>query len=124
MKHVTQPARSNMCGQCCVAMLLDIPMEDAIVKVGKRGLTRSTDLARALGVNKRLVRKNSLPETCIVKVSWYEDAGRKSVGHWAIKHGNMIYDPAQQAPISLDGYELLLGARIVYGKITSYMEVT
>jgi len=46
MKLILQPKGSSLCGQCCVAMLLDISLEEAIKLVGHDGVSSTEDLLK------------------------------------------------------------------------------
>lgn len=50
MMHVKQPADSSLCGQCCVAMIAGISLEEAIKVVGhqKKSGTWTKELKSAL----------------------------------------------------------------------------
>lgn len=79
-------------------MLLDIPLEEAIALVGKRGATDTKDLVTALRkrgveVGPRRVPSHGhpLPETCIVFARWPHS---KKSGHWMLQWHGKLYDPA------------------------------
>lgn len=46
MRHIQQPIGSNLCGQTCIAMILDTTIEAVCHEMGKRGKTRTKDLVR------------------------------------------------------------------------------
>lgn len=96
MKLVLQPEESKICGQCVVAMLLDIPIEDSIAMFGHQRGTRTKDLVKFLKDDfnietarlTRINKKTVLPSLCIVKVRWI---GLKS-SHWIIYKVGDVYD--------------------------------
>ena len=47
MKLVTQPPNSKLCGQCCVAMLAGITLDESIQIIGHQKGTRTKDLVKA-----------------------------------------------------------------------------
>jgi len=107
IKPQFQPPGSPLCGQTCVAMILDIPLTDAVKAVGKASGTTGPDLARALtkmGIGcspcmvrlskkRRIHRKafdfSRLPRRCIAKVR--AEGIRKS--HWILVWDREKYDP-------------------------------
>ena len=95
MKHIRQPKDSNLCGQACVAMILDITLEDAIKRVGKKGKTRTKDIVGAVGEvaqEARLVpvrQRPTLPKRALTKVTW-----TKGQSHWVVFWDGMVFDPS------------------------------
>lgn len=93
---VKQPDGSNLCGAAVVATLLGITLEQAIKRVGKRGLTEASDLRRALkpriimGENVRCLDLRLYPERCLCHLK-YRDSRN---GHWFLCWDGMIMDPA------------------------------
>jgi len=100
-----QTKGSRVCGQTCVATLLDIDIEEAIKLVGKGGGTGATDLRKAFAkrgfeMGDRLHPKHQKPETLyLARVHWPKEEGdtRKTPRtHWIlIDHdaAATIYDP-------------------------------
>lgn len=81
-----QPAKSNLCGQACVATVLDIDLDEATKLVGKRGLTRTSDIRAAFakrgivlgpGVRGDKVERNT---AYVARVHW-PDSKRT---HWVV----------------------------------------
>lgn len=120
MKIVSQPKGSYVCGQCCIAMIRGITLEQAIEYIGKKGKTTVDDLVRGLDHrvwNENLIRiskDNLLPKSCIVRVRW-----NKGGSHWVVRDNKWIYDPAV-GKINLSDY-LKLNDKI--GKFSSYVEL-
>lgn len=97
MRHIQQPIGSNLCGQTCIAMILDTTIEAVCHEMGKRGKTRTKDLVRVLrrhgyDVPDRLIRQrqNNLPRYAIVKAVC---PTRKSQSHWMVIWNHWLYDP-------------------------------
>lgn len=118
---IQQPAGSNLCGQACVAILLDIGLNQSIKLFGTRGGTKTRLLCRALGIKHRRLKviKNldKLPnETIICKVTWNHKGS-----HWIIvdKSRNLVIDPSLDQPTFYSWYikEFLVDR----GGITSYL---
>ena len=112
MKFITQPNKSYYCGQCCVAMVAGVSLEDAIEVVGNKKGTNTKQLHKALthyGINcgskNRLkpIRGNLslLPHTAILKIKL---AWKKRNWHWVLKCGDKVYDPSAKIPISIKRY--------------------
>jgi hypothetical protein len=104
MKHVQQPKGSNQCGQACIAMLSGCPLEVAIELVGKKGKTRTKDLASV--INRRSVgflvglscpdrliplreKYGDLPRYCIVKAC----SQNRKRSHWMLIFNYLLHDP-------------------------------
>lgn len=115
MNLIRQPRPSKLCGQCCVAMLTDTPVEQIIKLVGHNHGTRTHELVRVLRmlgfstVPRLKVVRGALPERCICKALVPGKAG----WHWVVHYKGKIYDP--DAGIwDVDTYNL---------KITSFLPV-
>lgn len=95
-----QPPGSNLCGQCCVAMLLNLTISEARVLIGKGGKTSTRHLRAALEtkgltLGPRLDAKKVRPEpgkVYLARVYWVKGTNRT---HWVIvnAHG-IVVDPA------------------------------
>ena len=103
MRHLQQPQDSKLCGQCCVAMLLDVEISKAIALVGHAGPTSPDQLIRAI----RKGGRNCDPSlivgrprgTCLVKLN---RPGRRSGNfHWVVYDRGVWHDPGQPAPNSV-----------------------
>jgi len=122
MHFVRQVEPTNLCGQSCVAMILDTTLHHAIMKVGKKGLTRTKDLVVALrgaGCKCSGKLKRGWPPkesgTYLCKVRW-SDCGNR--GHWVVatlgeNSGATYYDPELVGPTSI----------MLFGYISSHMKV-
>jgi hypothetical protein len=121
MKLQKQPT-DYTCGQTCVAMVADLPVEIVIAVVKKgpalwKGATRTKHLVRALKVLeircrrklRRIKPEMSLPETCICVMR----ITGKRWGHWVVVHKQQIFDPCGG-----------MNPQYRYGEhITSYLEI-
>ena len=109
-----QPDGSNICGQTCLAMILGIPLDDAIEIIGHRSCTTGPMLVNALRSKNvpaaymarrfskphRLMRDTvlssvlytGLPRRCILKVRW---SGVKNISHWVLYWDHQVYDPCR-----------------------------
>lgn len=122
MKIVMQPEGSSLCGQSCVAMIAGVSLEDSIAAFGKRGGTRTKEVAKALSVFgikskdclTRITKTNVPSEKCIVHVVWRNSQG-KPRGHWIVRYQGQYYDP---------GNGILNDYQIEWGKLTSFLEIS
>ncbi len=114
MKPLFQPVGSRLCGQTCVAMIADVSLSDAIKAVGHAHGTTTRELASALrkfGIDctdrlKRISKKSSLPERCIVGVVWDKKNGGYH-RHWIVRWDGEFFNPDPS-----DGY-----------RMTSFLEI-
>jgi hypothetical protein len=106
MKLIRQPANSSLCGQSCVAMVLGVSLRKAILLTRRKGVTRISDLSRAMRKTrveyKRFTR--TAPPRSIVFVKW----NSQKVGHWVVYFRGRIYDPQLESPTTLDKYRKYL----------------
>lgn len=97
MIQLYQPSGSNLCGQTCVAMLVDVSIDAVCQVMGKRGCTRTIDIQRALifygydvqDVVTGLKPDALLPDDAIVNWHW----PKQSRGHWLLRFQGRTYDP-------------------------------
>lgn len=100
LKIVLQPPGSNLCGPAVVATLHGVGLEEGVRMVGKRGLTGSRHLSKAIweaGVfecDETLHRVSPdwepVEEACIVRIRW--EGVWKS--HYVLYHHGFWYDPS------------------------------
>lgn len=107
IKMLLQPARTNLCGQYCVAMLTEKTPTEAIKAIGKRGRTSTKDLVR--GLRKlgcacadgavRIGKGQIMPSFGILKLTIDRGpAARPQCGrHWILVYNGISYDPAGRA---------------------------
>lgn len=106
--HVVQPPNSSTCGQCCVAMVLNVPVERVIKEIG-RGGTNYTKLRRAVeNITRSKIarpratlsppyqRRRSIIDhprtgTWIVKIQWSKKPHRS---HFVVLSNDIVYDPS------------------------------
>jgi hypothetical protein len=127
MRYMTQPNPSNLCGQTCVAMILEITLAEAISRVGSRGGTRTKQLIRVLrdsckvrAIGSRMTRIGkdfTPPKWALMRVVWNE--GDHVRRHWVVWHHGWWFDPADTTiRKGSDGLMAPPGARV-----TSYLEL-
>lgn len=100
---VSQTDEEFNCGQCCVAMLLNISKEEAIELVGRPGRTRSRMLRNALAKKGTILEQfvkfkkgqdyRHLPETAILKLQVLCKITHEYINHWVLYHKGEIYCP-------------------------------
>lgn len=121
MKVILQAEGSHCCGQCCIAMIKGISLDEVINYINKKGSTTVDDLVKGLDhrvLNEHLIRvskNNPLPEYCIVRVKWNEGGS-----HWVVKNKKWIYDPFY-GKVNFVGYEQWL--KDGTGRFSSYVEL-
>lgn len=79
-----------------------MPVESIIRQVGHAGPTRTKELAKVLRrydfdvPNKliRLKRDEKVKVNAIVKINFYKNGKRRSVGHWVLRWNGKYYDPS------------------------------
>lgn len=127
IKHRKQPYPSNQCGQTCVAMILGMSIESAVVLIGKTGSTQTKDLSSVLNqygfeCDDRLTRiskKHGIPDFCILKLT----VDNRHSGHWVLWNGETktYHDPSYDFTMSQETYEGHL--KYDNARITSFLEV-
>ncbi len=97
IKFIKQPYRSKKCGQTCLAMILDRPVDVICKEMNKY---RTTDLYK--DVAEKLIREGYEVKK-VRRGAAFEDVPNNSVlriqfpsgnGHFVIKHDGKYYDPA------------------------------
>ena len=98
MKHV-QNKKQGTCGQCCVAMLTDVPYEVIERKLGDKHTYTSElrDVLNEYGLELEYVPKPSRFGTYLVTTS-SSAIGRRRSGHVVIYSGGVEYDPNHPTP--------------------------
>lgn len=108
-RSLVQPPESRICGQVCVAIIANRPLENVIEVVGHRGLTTTAMLCKALkhfgySCHGTRLRPNRLapllldddrplyPETCLLKRVGAGNSPR--CWHWVCRVDGRYYDPA------------------------------
>jgi hypothetical protein len=86
---IKQPANTKYCGQCCLATILSIPLQEAFVLVGHKHSTHTSELIKHLsGVSGKL-RKQTLPSFALCRVH-FNDTKQT---HWILYKQGQVYDP-------------------------------
>lgn len=92
MQLIKQPT-STTCGQCCVAMLMGISIEEAIIRVGHMDITSDDTIKFAIGID--LGNDFDLgypPKNIIALVKHKEPSGTRE--HWTVSYYGKTLDPA------------------------------
>ena len=115
MKYVAQPQNSNICGQCCIAMISGYGLDDVLMLMGSKR-TKTRDLRWALlffGIDcgRRLKRGSPGSGTAILK---FIHPDKKS--HWVLWKDGKFYDPAAGVYKKTPKY-------LEASKQTSYLEI-
>jgi hypothetical protein len=108
---IVQPKGSKLCGHCCLATILDIPLEKAIELIGHERGTRTKELTRHFPHSKT---KRGTPKTyslCISRPGW---KARRGDWHWIIYKDGRFYDP-ERGWIKEEAYD--------FCKVSSFVEV-
>lgn len=95
MQLIKQPT-STTCGQCCVAMLLGVSLEEAIIRVGHMGITSDDDLIRSLESFNDF-DLGYPPKNIIALVKHrepYTDDAKVLREHWTVSYYGKTLDPA------------------------------
>lgn len=124
MKILRQPTNQT-CGQTCVAMLADVPVEEVCAAIGKRGSTKTRDVIsalRAFGLrcHHRLVPLSSAPLAvrAVAKVS----PPRGSGWHWVVWADGRYFDP--QVGLAYEADEFTNLATSLGWRVTSILPVS
>lgn len=95
---IKQKRGEQNCGQCCIATILDVPLEEAIWLIGHNKSTKSKELTKHLkcsGNKRGLPKENGL---CILRFN------KSRNWHWIVKYGDYIYDPLRGKLIPINKY--------------------
>lgn len=122
LRHVAQPPGSKLCGQACIASLLDVPLDVACTLVGHRKGTSTRELCRALGIPfmRRMRVTGFMPDLALLTVRYRTNG--KTVLHWVLKDGDVIMDPTLPYRVDLDGYRKHLAKE--HARISSHLDLT
>jgi|CXWL01.1.fsa_nt_gi hypothetical protein len=124
MRHFPQ-TRQNNCGQTCVAIIEQRPIDEIEKLMGKTGLTNGSDVRHALGslgwtvTGARRDRLWPVIDHAVLKVK-----GDERVGHFVVKRRNLIFDPALRRSIGLRKWLGLLATRDGGWRVTSYLKIS
>lgn len=89
MKFVAQESPTT-CGQACIAMLLDLTLEEAIQLVGHDGITTDDELKAALHISKFI--EGAPRSDCIAIQKHKSPYGLNE--HWTVSYYGRTLDPA------------------------------
>ncbi len=89
MKLVKQTSPTT-CGQACVAILLDITLEEAIELVGHDGIFTWGDLFDVLHVTEA---EDGPSPSGIIAIQYHSEPNGDR-GHWTIIQNGKVFDPA------------------------------
>lgn len=114
---VAQPKGTFLCGQCCLATLGGVTLDEAIAIVGHRNCTSTKMLQKALlkmgfkvsGRLRRITKNTQLP---LYAIGALRKKGQSGGGHWVVLHRGEIRDSLAWAQPVPKAYRLV-----------SYMEV-
>jgi len=116
IKHIKQPSKSSLCGQCCVAMFTGMNLNEVAQAVGTFGGTRTKQLLKVLqpytSFSKLKRNRISPPETCLMRVRWEKGS------HWVLRYNGLVHDPELEESVSYDVYLMMIEG---IGRITSYL---
>lgn len=126
IKRVMQ-TRLNNCGQTCVAMIADWPVDHVEVVMGKRGLTNWPDLRRALhrlGWRATGCKRTKFFKLAIVKTPRMilRVQGEGRIGHFVVKDGFKVLDPSPLEPEPIHWSKFLAKIEAMGWRPTSYIE--
>ena len=96
MDLVKQPT-STTCGQCCIAMLLDVSLEEAISMIGRDGISSDEDMLKQIfekytKYHHFLFKPGQPPKDIVALVKHREPNGTRE--HWTVSYYGEILDPA------------------------------
>lgn len=104
MKLILQPKGSSLCGQCCIAMLLDITIEEAIRLVGHDGISSNEDLLNVLETKYpnvktnefygRIKNRNYKVKKSRTYLCKHRNPKKEEQEHWTICYQGVIMDPS------------------------------
>jgi hypothetical protein len=126
VKHIKQPKNSGLCGQACVAMALNITLDEACKLVGhsKRKGTKTKDLIRAINESPYSIKTPDKRLRRIKKNGWISKRAivKEKIGafvliwHWVYKDGCNIYDPSSDGAVGFLQYN-------GHENFTSFLEI-
>jgi hypothetical protein len=90
MKLIKQKTRTS-CGQCCVAMVFEIPLEEAIAIVGHDGIMNDEEMYEVIGSDALMV--SGKPQEGVVAIQKHKDPNGNRE-HWTVWNRNVTLDPA------------------------------
>ncbi len=86
---VKQPPGSKLCGHCCIATLLSIPLSEVIERIGHKGGTRTKELMKFFRGYKKY---HTEQDACSISAC-RKNGIKKGDWHWVVTMGGRVYDP-------------------------------
>ena len=123
MKLIHQPPNSTQCGQACIAMLANTTPARVAKATGNDGPTTWEELYSVLnqfGIVcapklRPCFQLEDLPPVAVIALP-----GAGGLGHWVVKYGDWVYDPAILVP--QQAVDLPFAVRPVH-RVLKYAEV-
>lgn len=94
MKLIRQKNRTS-CGQCCVAMVMDISLKEAIDLVGHDGIMTDNEIYYLIGSDAPMT--SGSPPRGVVAIQKHKDPNGNRE-HWTVWNKNITFDPANIGP--------------------------
>lgn len=85
---VKQPENSKLCGHCCLAVILNISLEESVKLIGHSRGTQSKELTDHFNSSKNKRGYPNCYSLCIARPS-----NKIKDWHWIIYKDRLIYDP-------------------------------
>jgi hypothetical protein len=85
MNFIYQPLFSFLCGQACIAMILNLTLTEAIQKVGHDHSMTDKEIQSFLHLTPQPIQNTS--DKYLLKIQY------KTIPHWVLLIDNQIYDP-------------------------------
>lgn len=98
MKLIKQPKGSSLCGQCCLAMILQISLEEAIQLIGHKNETKEWELLKHLpDINEvySFIGEPTKQHKKLYLLQLHKNPKNSKQRHWTISSINGILDPAE-----------------------------
>lgn len=98
MKLIKQPKGVSCCGQCCLAMLVNITLEKAIELIGHNGTTRDWELLDHIPdmeVDFSHLGKPIKEHVMLTLLQLHVNPDKPQQKHWTVLHKDKLYDPAE-----------------------------
>lgn len=110
---IKQPDKSKVCGQCCLATILGITLEEAVKLVGHSRGTYTKELTKHFEASPlKRGKPDAVNGLCKVHFKTAKNT------HWVIYIGGLVYEPAYGGMIPFNEWAEFDGARI-----TSHVEI-
>lgn len=114
---IKQPENSKLCGQCCLATILNISLDESIKLFGHTHATRTKEFLPYLKTKETQLTKNKIFDYSLCRVHF----GKEKFTHWIIYKNGKIYDPCIGYYVSPNKWKKVLYPLIP--RITSSIEI-